>query len=248
MNLKKNNLWLTQRPIAHRGLHDRRQIPENSLAAFDVAIENNHPIECDVRMTADGELVVFHDANLERLTGDTRMIVDLSYVELNDLHLYKTKQKIPLLTDVLALIDRRVPILIEIKNNGSVGKIEKQVKELLENYHGKCAVQSFNPLTVMWFKKYVEAIPSGQILQCSPSRHVRITLKQWVLRMKWFINGQYPDFISYEDYCFPNHYFATLHKKRHIPILSWTIDSVEKREKVKKLSDNIIFERIDPLE
>jgi glycerophosphoryl diester phosphodiesterase len=61
--------WLTARPIAHRGLHDRaRGVIENSLAAADAAVAGAYAIECDVQISRDGEAIVFHDETLERLT------------------------------------------------------------------------------------------------------------------------------------------------------------------------------------
>ena len=61
--------WLTARPIAHRGLHDRAASrPENTLAAARAAVAGGFAIECDVQLSADGEAMVFHDAALGRLT------------------------------------------------------------------------------------------------------------------------------------------------------------------------------------
>lgn len=244
--MKKELAWLTQRPIAHRGLHDGKIVPENSLLAFEKTIAQGYPIECDVRMLADGEIVVFHDENLKRLTGDTRMLKDVSYLEINDLHISKTQEKVPTLLEVLKLIDGRVPILIEIKNKGRVGQLEKKVRDILAFYQGVYALQSFNPLSVLWFLRHAPYAAIGQVIQCSPSKRVRISIKRWMLRIKWYIQKQYPDFISYEDKCFPYHYFASLHKKKKIPILVWTIDSQEKFEKVRKITNNVIFENIDP--
>lgn len=242
----KDATWLTQKPIAHRGLHDGRRIPENSLAAFEKAIAQGTPVECDVRMSADGAIIVFHDADLKRLTGDTRILAHTSHSAIADLSLYETQQKIPTLGEVLKLIDGRVPLLIEIKNNGRVGRLEESVRDLLDSYQGDYALQSFNPLSVLWFLQHAPYAVTGQIIQCSPSRQVRITLKRWALRMKWYMHKQYPDFISYEDKCFPHHYFASLHKKKKIPVLAWTIDSKEKQNMVNDYSDNIIFEKIEP--
>ncbi len=64
--------WLTARPIAHRGYHDRAQRRiENTLPAAEAAIAHNFAIECDLQATADGRVVVFHDDVLDRLTEPT---------------------------------------------------------------------------------------------------------------------------------------------------------------------------------
>ena len=61
--------WLVAQPIAHRGLHTKSKgIIENTAGAFEAAIRGNYAIECDVQLTADGEAIVFHDDDLDRLT------------------------------------------------------------------------------------------------------------------------------------------------------------------------------------
>src|SRR5690554_5681004 len=111
--------WLVQQPIAHRGFHDiEAGVPENSLLAARYAIE------LDVLNTADNQVVVFHDYNLKRMTGLDRKVKDLTWEEVKDLKLLGTDQGIPLFTDFLAEIRGRVPLLIEVKNEGSVGPLE----------------------------------------------------------------------------------------------------------------------------
>ena len=71
--------WLRTTPVAHRGLHDaNRQVPENSLAAFLLAIEHGFAIECDIRLSRDGVPMVFHDATLERLCQRKEALRDLT--------------------------------------------------------------------------------------------------------------------------------------------------------------------------
>ena len=74
--------------IAHRGVHNNIDIPENSLLAFKEAIKNNLAIELDVQLTKDNVLVVFHDNNLERMTKVNKNICNLTYNELKNI---KTK-------------------------------------------------------------------------------------------------------------------------------------------------------------
>ena len=112
--MKKNIDFILKTPIAHRGLHNVKA-PENSLAAFRLAIEHGNVIELDVHMLADGKIVVFHDDNLKRMTGVDAVIKDKTFAELSKLWLKKSSQKIPLLTEVLDLVDGKVPIIIEIK-------------------------------------------------------------------------------------------------------------------------------------
>ena len=78
--------WLTEKPIAHRGLHSEVS-PENSMAAFISAADNKYPIELDVHLTKDGKIVVFHDSNIKRMCGEDKLISELNYAELKEYRL-----------------------------------------------------------------------------------------------------------------------------------------------------------------
>lgn len=146
--------------IAHRGLHTEN-FPENSLLAFENAVNNGIAIELDVRLTKDCKLVVFHDKNLFRMTGIDADISDFDYAQLSALTLKDTKEKIPLLTEVLKTVSGKVPIFIEIKEGSPVGILEKRLDKLLKNYHGDCAVMAFNPLEWRGSENFHRASPVG---------------------------------------------------------------------------------------
>src|SRR6202034_2626391 len=75
--------WLTARPVAHRGLHDRaRGIIENMPGAAVAAIDGHFTIECDIQLTADGEAMVHHDDALGRLTKGSGDLLDLTSEKL----------------------------------------------------------------------------------------------------------------------------------------------------------------------
>ena len=122
--------WIVKSPIAHRGLFGEK-IPENSLLAFKQAIKNKLPIELDVTALADGTPVIFHDEKLARMTGRDGFISSMSLADISDLKLQGTKEKIPTLAEALDVIDGKVPVLIEIKNFGKVGPLEKAVWKAL---------------------------------------------------------------------------------------------------------------------
>ena len=136
--------FLTKNLIAHRGVCYNYR--ENTIEAFCEAIKNNYIIELDVRLTKDNKVVVFHDSNLFRIVGINKNISDLSYLELEEII------KVPTLIEVLKFVKGRVPIIIEIKNSSIKSKIEKYVSNILDDYKYKFAIQSFNPLTIFWFK------------------------------------------------------------------------------------------------
>src|SRR4030088_2125813 len=75
--------WLTTRPVAHRGLHDRAGgIIENMPGAAQAAIDGNFSIECDIQLTADGEAMVHHDDALGRLTEGSGAVLGMSSGQL----------------------------------------------------------------------------------------------------------------------------------------------------------------------
>jgi glycerophosphoryl diester phosphodiesterase len=141
--------WLIRAPIAHRGLHDlgaRR--PENSLAAFARCCETGFAAELDVRLSRDGEVVVFHDRALRRLTGAAGRVEDLRGAELAALPILGTGERVPLLRDVLALVGGRVPLLIELKPCALGPVLERAVLRALWRYRGEVAIQSFRRRSV----------------------------------------------------------------------------------------------------
>ncbi len=140
---------------AHRGLHDKKRgIPENSFPAFRAAIEAGDGIELDVHLTKDGQLVVFHDDTFERICGRRGRVEDTSYEEMQKYRLAETKERIPLLSEVLQLVDGKVPLLIEVKLPNTDTKICRKLDEELRKYHGEYMIQSFNSLVLRWMKKY----------------------------------------------------------------------------------------------
>lgn len=234
--------WLVETPIAHRGLHDKN-IPENSLGAFAKAIEKGFAIELDVQLLADNTVVVFHDDSLARMTGNDGYIKYLNKEDLKALKLKGTKESIPTLKEVLDLVDGRVPLLIEIKNKYKVGKLEQAVLDILKNYQGEFAVQSFNPLSLGYVKKHAPQILRGQ-LSGNFKKGDASWIKRYLLkRMRFNKKVSQPDFISYEAAALPNRYVK---KYKNLPLLAWTVKSKEEYLKVVKYCDNIIFEKFDP--
>lgn len=158
----------TQQPIAHRGYFDNETgLPENSLSAFERAIQMNYAIELDVQVTADGTPVVFHDQDTERMCGTPGKIYELTDEQIADMRLLDSDETIPTFADVLSLIDGQVPLLVEVK--GVSGDDPKAIAaasaELLDSYEGVYAVQSFNPFALQWFKDNRPDVVRGQLLQ-----------------------------------------------------------------------------------
>lgn len=236
------NSWLVETPIAHRGLHDKNH-PENSLSAFSLAIEQGYAIELDVRIISDGTLVVFHDESLSRLTDNDGYIKFLTKADLDMLKLAGTKEKIPTFEQVLELVDGKVPLLIEVKNTDKVGQLEKKLLELLKNYKGEYAIESFNPYVLEYFYKYAPEIPRGQLAGYFKGEKLSFFKKFALKRMLLNKKISHPDFISYESSHLPNMYVK---KYKSIPLLAWTVKCQSEYMRVVKYCDNIIFEGFEP--
>lgn len=231
--------WLIKRPIAHRGLHKGFLIPENSHLAFTNAIDKNYAIELDVRVTKDNQVVVFHDKNLIRLCAVKKKIASHNYAYLKNIKLYKTKEHIPLLSDILRLVNGKVPLIIEVKNYGSVGHFEHTLSKELDNYSGEFAICSFNPAVLTWFKSnrpsFIRGLIFGDIK--------KFQIKFYKLVFIYRVFKTKPDFVSL-DYKLLNTLlpsFVRLFKKT---LICWTIDSKKKYKRAKLIADNIIFENI----
>ncbi len=234
--------WLVETPIAHRGYHDKTA-PENSLAAFSKAIEKGYAIECDVHLLADGTVVVFHDESLARMTGNDGYLKYLNKEDLKALKLKGTKETIPTLEEVLKLVDGKVPMLIEIKNKYKVGKLEQAVIDLLKNYKGEFAVQSFNPYSMAYFKKHAPNIVRGQLSGFFKGEKLGWFKKFMLKSMRLNKKVSEPHFIAYECYTLPNRYVK---KYKKLPLLAWPVDSKKEYLRVVKYCDNVIFEKFDP--
>lgn len=237
--------WIKETPIAHRGLHTK-DIPENSLSAFENALKNNYAIELDVQFTKDKEVVVFHDENLKRITNDTRNIEDVNYDELKNLRLGNTNEIIPTLEEVLELVDSKVAILIEIKDCKDYIELSEKTYEILKGYEGNYAIQSFNPFILEWYKNNASEVVrdqlSGTFTEGSESLNSfeKFALKNMLLNFK-----SKPNYIGYDLEGIPKSKLESLRKKG-VPIIVWTVKNKEDMEKAYKYSDNITFENFLP--
>lgn len=164
-SLKKQYSLFAGRNYAHRGLHSEdKLVPENSIPAFEKAAELGYGIELDVRLTGDGELVVFHDDNLKRVCGAEGKVSDMTFNQLQAFNLCGTQFKIPLFSQVLETVDGKVPLIVELKTNGNdYAQLCSKVWDELSSYHGLYCIESFDPRAVGWFKKHHANVYRGQL-------------------------------------------------------------------------------------
>lgn len=230
-------------PVAHRGLHDGTA-PENSLSAFRAAIQLGYAVETDVRLSKDGELIIYHDDVLSRLTQSSRKVVDCTKDELKKL-LLEGKEPIPTLQEFLECIDGAVPILLEIKNvpEWNTRDFIAKVAAAFDGYEGEYAVQSFVPAYVKEYKKLRPAVPCGILATAGSSKadygnSPFWRIKAYAVKHMSFNRSIKPDFISYSFMHYPN---PATEKFKGIK-LGWTVRSPEEEEYTRKYADNIIFE------
>lgn len=157
------------RSFAHRGLYKNgTPVPENSLAAFRLAVKHSVGAELDVQLSSDGQLVVFHDDNLKRACGVDKNVWELSFEQLRQLRLFGTNETIPLFSEVLEIFEKsRQPLIVELKSVPKHKKLNdeccKKTWELLRAYRGDWCVESFDPLMMRWFKKQAPTAVRGQL-------------------------------------------------------------------------------------
>ncbi len=242
--------WLTARPIAHRGYHDADAGRiENTLPAAAAAIERNFAIECDVQATADGRVVVFHDHTLHRLTEGKGRIGDLSLDSLKAVRFKHADARIPTLEELLALIDGRVPLVIEIKSTWSADRrLEAAVAAALSTYIGPVAVMSFDPGSMAEMRRLAPGIRRGLIADSFPRvdwRHLSTVAR---LANRHLLSAPYtlPSFVAYGIKSLPALAPLALRRISGMPILTWTVRTPADRARAKRWADQIIFEGFDP--
>jgi len=230
--------WLYTTPIAHRGLWGC-SIVENSLSAYRNAVKHGYAIEIDVYTTSDGEVVSFHDVTLDRMTGADGLVFEKTLAELKELTLVGSNEKIPTLKEVLQVVDGKVPLLIEIKMQPNINVVDKTI-EILKEYKGEFAIQSFHPGYLIRVKKLAPEFLRG-VLSAKKVWHKNV-FKRFLVREMIFNPVIKPDFISYDYNGLP----LSKRKRKNLPLLVFTVTDENVAEIVKSYADNIIFEHIRP--
>lgn len=240
-------------PIAHRGLHDLTQgRPENGLSAVQAAVDAGFGLELDLQISSDGVVMVFHDYELDRVTGVTGQIKRRSAEELGQIRLTGSADCIPRLSEVLACVAGRVPILLEIKEQSRVmgpvnGDLERAVAAELRGYDGPVAVMSFNPASVAALAAAAPDLPRG-LTSGSYDDPEWAPLGPVNLDRFRALDG-----FDQMGCCFISHYHKDLAdpavaalKARGVPVLCWTIRSPEAEAAARRIADNITFEEYLP--
>lgn len=230
--------------IAHRGHHDNKNgVPENSLAAFKAAVDANYGIELDLHLTCDGNLVVFHDYRTGRMCGADIEIEKADTDKITALRLLGTNEHIPTFSEVLKLVDGRVPLIIELKGESPKCDVAAAAAAALADYKGLYCIESFNPFYLRWFKKNKPGVLRGQlstVFKRSPDLKSRI--RNFVLS-RFLLN-----FLSRPDFLAFNFHYRSMFTFRLCSLLfspllaAWTVKSRDDYDKIQDEFDVIIFE------
>lgn len=243
--------WLTARPVAHRGLHDAaRGIIENMPGAVTAAIAGNFAIEVDLQLTADGEAMVHHDDKLGRLTEGSGPLLGKTAAELKAVNFRDTAERMMSFGDLCALVDGRVPLVIEVKSHfDGDRKLVARMAQVLAGYSGPAAVMSFDPDQVLALRETIPERPRGIIAQRSydDGYWSKLTPAQrdGMLHLRHVFRTR-PHFVSYWINDLPalapwiaRHVFG-------LPLLTWTVRTPEQRERAARYADQITFEGFVP--
>ena len=212
---------------AHRGFHGNG-VPENSVEAFRNAKDRGYGVELDVHLLADGKLAVIHDHSLKRTTGRDVQIEDLTRESLVDCYLEGTDQVVPLLEEVLELLDGQVPLIIELKSRGdNYAELCRQTCDLLEKYSVLYCIESFDPRCIIWLKKNRPNIVRGQLAEnyfrtkdCKLPWIIKLVMANHLMN---FLSK--PDFIAY-NYTDRKRFVNWICRKLWgLAGFSWTVDT-----------------------
>lgn len=244
--------WLFARPIAHRGLHDRAAgVIENSRTAVEAAVEAGYGIEVDVRLSGDGVPIVFHDASLDRLTGETGSLQDRSAADLLAVVLTGSSRNDGLWTleDLIALVDGHVPLVVEIKSDwtGDLRLVDAAVRLLARQRH--VAVKSFDPMIVARARRLAPDLPRGLIGYGYHDReaHALPVARRVALRNLAFLPLTRPDFLSWGLDDLDNRAMKLGRAALRLPLMTWTVRSPEDQARAALGgADQMVFEGFRP--
>jgi glycerophosphoryl diester phosphodiesterase len=244
--------WLVSRPIAHRGLHDQAaSVIENSLSAARAAIAAGFAIECDVQLSADGEAVVFHDFELDRLTDSAgpvaaRRAADLGAIVLSG----SAGDRIPTLGGLLALIAGRVPLICEVKSafQGDM-RLAERVAGVARGYAGPLAIKSFDPAVLGHLRALDLPNPLGIVAEASYDDVEWAALTPALrthLAALAHVGETRPDFLSWRVHDLPHAAPALFRFALDRPVMSWTVRTPDQRQRAATWADQMVFEGLVP--
>jgi glycerophosphoryl diester phosphodiesterase len=243
--------WLTARPVAHRGLHDAAaSIIENTPSAFTAAVAANYAIECDIRLSADGEAMVFHDDTLERLTLGSGRVDAMSAADLQRVAFRATGDRMMRLGELRDLAAGRSALFIEIKSrfDGDL-RLVTRAAQILQPYGGRAALMSFDPAPIAALRTLAPHLPRGIVAERRYSHREWQPLSARTKRSLAYFQhtlSSRPQFIAYSVADLPSPIPRIARTVFGLPVLTWTVRTEMDREHAARYADQIIFEGFRP--
>lgn len=233
---------------AHRGLYEKDQsVAENSLEAFKRAAENGYGVELDVQLSKDGAVVVFHDDIVDRMTDRKGRVDSFTLAELRAMPLKGTEHRIPLFTDVMAVLDGKSPTIVELKSTPNYKELCEKTLAILRTLKGPYCVESFDPRIVRWFYKNAPDLVRGQLTEAYRYWRKEGHLPVWrcLMMHTLFINFlTHPQFIAFGRG--PRPLCMRLGRAIGAKMVFWTEHPDSDHETLAKRYDCRIFEHYRP--
>lgn len=245
MEKKKIIEELSKGRYAHRGLHSKPQIPENSMHAFRLAVDEGFGMELDIHLTADNKLAVIHDASLKRTTGVDLKIEEITLAKAQEYHLEESSEKVPDFEELLEMVDGKTPLIIELKTvNGNTDALCRRTIEALKGYEGLYCIESFDPSVVKWLRHNAPEVVRGQLaghLRRGGDKNIKRSHDFLLKNLLVNFAGK-PDFVAYKY----DNIDALAFRMFSGAKFAWTIRSYEdlKRAEAKGIAG--IFEKFNP--
>lgn len=214
--------------FAHRGLHEATAFPENSLIAFAAALELGAGIECDLRLTSDNRIVVFHDADARRMCGSPLQIGTSTLAELGRLRV--GEHPIPTLESLLQMVGGRVPLLLEVKVEDDIWRWAPNLVVAMHGYIGPFGIMSFDPRIPRLMRTHLPHVRRGLVIRADllPLRRRLAT---------WFAS---PDFLAVNKAALSKPWVARA--RQQMPVYCWTIRTAAERAQAQVQADALIWE------
>jgi glycerophosphoryl diester phosphodiesterase len=243
--------WLTARPVAHRGLHDAAAgIIENTPSAFSAAVAGNYAIECDLRIAADGEAMVYHDDALGRLTEGSARLDAMTAAELKRVTFRSTSDRMITVGELCDLVAGRVPLVIEVKSrfDGDL-RLVARAAQVLAGYAGPAALMSFDPAPIAALRTLAPRLPRGIVAERRYShpewRPLPARTKRALAYFQHALRSR-PQFIAYSVSELHSAIPWLARNLFRLPLLTWTVRTDVDRARAARYADQIIFEGFRP--
>lgn len=243
--------WLTERPIAHRGLHDAAAgVVENTATAFAAAISAGYGIETDLQISADGEAFVHHDDALGRLTEGSGRLAEMTAADIRKVRFKATSDRMMTLGDLCDFIAGRTTLVIELKSRfDGDRRLVQRCADVLAAHAGPVAVMSFDPNLVEVARWIAPHLTRGIIAERHYADHEWDPLPRAEKRnMAWLLHAPRtrPQFVAYSVKDLPAAAPLIARTLCRLPLLTWTVRSETDRQTAVRWADQMIFEGFRP--